>query len=234
MHRLFHNRPLEARGFIRFADRGDRRLLDPHRLLEEWVTHYHTALRTRLNPRRFEGDTDALQRADLNNYDAYWGGEVAADKLTRMLKPALFTIYAREPIARLVAAHRLRARPRGPIEVLDVFWKLPPEPDHPDVAPPPLAYADLLATRDGRGIEAAKIIYDRLIEPAVPSRMLVNSFGLPPGRATRDIDFGVAVESWEQFQALTLTLGSLLLTKLKNALFSRRRRRLVTLYCDEV
>ncbi len=36
--------------------------------------------------------------------------------------------------------------------------------------------------------------------------MLVNAFGLPPGRATRDIDFGVAVENWEQFQALKGTL----------------------------
>jgi predicted nucleotidyltransferase len=32
--------------------------------------------------------------------------------------------------------------------------------------------------------------------------LLVNTFGLPSGRATRDIDFGVAVENWEQFQAL--------------------------------
>ena len=30
------------------------------------------------------------------------------------------------------------------------------------------------------------------------------------------------------------TLGSLLLTKLKNALFARRRRQLFTLYCDEI
>jgi hypothetical protein len=30
------------------------------------------------------------------------------------------------------------------------------------------------------------------------------------------------------------TLGSLLLTKIKNALFSRRRRSLFTLYCDEI
>lgn len=29
--------------------------------------------------------------------------------------------------------------------------------------------------------------------------VLVNAFGLPPGRATRDIDFGIAAESWEQF-----------------------------------
>lgn len=32
--------------------------------------------------------------------------------------------------------------------------------------------------------------------------MLVNVYGLRPGRATRDIDFGIAVESWEQFQGL--------------------------------
>jgi predicted nucleotidyltransferase len=31
---------------------------------------------------------------------------------------------------------------------------------------------------------------------------LVNIFGLPPGRATRDIDFGVAVQNWEQFACL--------------------------------
>ena len=32
--------------------------------------------------------------------------------------------------------------------------------------------------------------------------ILVNVHGLRPGRATRDIDFGIAVESWEQFQLL--------------------------------
>ena len=36
--------------------------------------------------------------------------------------------------------------------------------------------------------------------------MLANVFGLPPGRATRDIDFGLAVESWEQFETLKLRL----------------------------
>jgi predicted nucleotidyltransferase len=32
--------------------------------------------------------------------------------------------------------------------------------------------------------------------------MLVNAYGLPPSRATRDVDIGIAVENWEQFQAL--------------------------------
>jgi hypothetical protein len=32
--------------------------------------------------------------------------------------------------------------------------------------------------------------------------ILVNVHGLLPGRATRDIDFGIAVESWAQFELL--------------------------------
>jgi Uncharacterized protein conserved in bacteria len=157
---------LEARGFIRLAGGGARCLLDPKRLLEEWSTRYHTTLCPKLNPRRFDADTGALAEAGLKQYDAFWGGEVGTDKLTHVLKPATFTIYAREPIAKLVAGLRLRAHPGGRVEIPDVFWDLPPEPDHPAVVLPPLAYADLLATQDGRNIEAARSLYDRLIEPA--------------------------------------------------------------------
>jgi predicted nucleotidyltransferase len=32
--------------------------------------------------------------------------------------------------------------------------------------------------------------------------VLVNVYGLRPGRATRDIDFGIAIENWEQFEVL--------------------------------
>jgi hypothetical protein len=158
---------LEARGLVRLAARGDQRILEPRRLLEEWTTHYHTTLRPKLNPRRFEAGTDFLEKADMAVCDAYWGGEVAADKLTHMLQPATFTIYAHEPIARLVAAQRLRADPRGRVEILDVFWDFAPDPGRPDVAPPVLAYADLLTTQDGRNLEAARLIHERFIEPAL-------------------------------------------------------------------
>jgi hypothetical protein len=155
---------LKERGLLRGTGGAARRILDPRRLLEEWVTHYHTTLRPKLHPRRFEADTDSLEKADLKPYGAYWGGEVAADKLTHALKPATFTIYAREPLAGLVAGERMRARPGGPVEILDVFWNFASEPGRPDVAPPPLAYADLLATRDSRNIEAANLVYERFIE----------------------------------------------------------------------
>lgn len=157
---------LEARGYVRFQKGLDRKLLDPQRMIEEWVTHYPVTLRPKLNPRRFQADPERLSKTDLGQQNAYWGGEPAAEKLTRYLKPAQFTIYAREPIARLVTAVRMRTDVTGNIEVLDAFWNFEADKDFPDVVPPILAYADLLATHDGRNAEAARMIYEQRIAPA--------------------------------------------------------------------
>jgi hypothetical protein len=157
---------LETRGYVRFQKGLDRKLLDPQRMIEEWVTHYPVTLRPKLNPRRFQADAERLHQTDLVQQNAYWGGEPAAEKLTRYIKPAQFTIYAREPIARLVAAARMRADMTGNVEVLDEFWHFEADKDFPDVVPPILAYADLLATHDGRNAEAARMIYEQRIAPA--------------------------------------------------------------------
>jgi hypothetical protein len=157
---------LETRGYVRFRKKLDRKLVDPQRMIEEWVTHYPVTLRPKLNPRLFQADEERLHKTDLAQQNAYWGGEPAAEKLTRYLKPAQFTIYAREPIARLVAAARMRADVNGNVELLDAFWKFEADKDFPDVVPPILAYADLLATPDGRNAEAARMIYEQRIAPA--------------------------------------------------------------------
>ena len=157
---------LEARGYVRFQKGLDRKLLDPQRMIEEWVTHYPVTLRPKLNPRRFQADPERLHQTDLAQQNAYWGGEPAAEKLTRYLKPGQFTIYAREPIARLVAVGRMRADMTGNVELLDTFWNFEADKDFPDVVPPILAYADLLATHDGRNAEAARMIYEQRIAPA--------------------------------------------------------------------
>jgi hypothetical protein len=156
---------LEARRFLRLQTRHDRKLLDPERMLEEWVTHYATTLRPRLNPRRFRADPERLRQIDLRRQKAQWGGEPAAEKLTRYLKPLQFTIYAREPIAKLIAAGRMRAEENGNVEILEKFWNFAHQ-DIPDVVPPVLAYADLMATHDGRNVEAARLIHERRIAPA--------------------------------------------------------------------
>jgi hypothetical protein len=157
---------LEARGYVRLRKGLDRKLADPQRMIEEWVTHYPVTLRPKLNPRRFQADLERLNTIEIAQQNAYWGGEPAAERLTRYLKPAQFTIYAHEPIARLVAAARLRADVAGNVEVLEAFWNFEADQDFPDVVPPILAYADLLATHDGRNAEAARIIYDQRIAPA--------------------------------------------------------------------
>ena len=156
---------LEARGHLRFR-KGLDRILDPRRMIDEWVTHYPITLRPKLNPRRLQADAARLDKIDLAPRNAYWGGEPAAHKLTRHLNPAHFTIYAREPIAGLVVAARMRADVTGNVELLRAFWNFDADKDFPDVVPPTLAYADLLATHDGRNVEAARMIYEERIAPA--------------------------------------------------------------------
>jgi len=150
----------------------NRRLVEPERLLEEWVTNYPIKLRPKLNPQRFRGPEDFWWDRPLTGLHAYWGGEVAAQKLTKYLKPANFTLYL-DPITRratvkqLVTRHRLHADDRGNVEMLDVFWNLPHNPTHPDLVPPILAYADLVATLDPRNLEVAKMIRTQQIDNAL-------------------------------------------------------------------
>ncbi len=157
-------RDLEQRGFIR-AEPHRRIWVDPKRLLEEWVTHYPISLRPKLGSRRFAADGAVLHEVDLSKARAYWGGEAAAEKLTQYLRPIMFTIYTERSINRIVAACRLQAAATGNVEVLDVFWGFDPDPAHADVVHAVLAYADLLATHDGRNIEAAELIYQQRIAP---------------------------------------------------------------------
>jgi hypothetical protein len=143
-----------------------RRFLDPQRLLEEWVALYPTVLRPKLNGRRFRAPLpNWTEGVNLNPYGAFWGGEVAANRLTHYLQPQTATIYAREAPTKLLVDQRMKADVNGDTEVLDIFWN----PDRltriGDVVPPILAYADLMTTTDGRNIEAAKMIYDEHIGP---------------------------------------------------------------------
>ena len=156
---------LQHRGLLQVGPNDTARIGDPRRLLEEWVTRYPTTLRRKLNPRRFEGDLQNLYAADLKPYNAFWEGETATDRLTHMLRPTAFTIYTAGPWAPIAAAHRLRARPDGNVEILEAFWNFTADGIDADLAPPVLVYADLLASNDGRNLEVANLIYDRYIEP---------------------------------------------------------------------
>jgi hypothetical protein len=164
---------LKERGYITGGKKKQaRRLVEPVRLFEEWVINYPIKLKPKLNARRFKADdVDWWRNTPLHDLGAFWGGEVAADRLTHYLKPATCTIYIKPEIAqkvlpRLVADHRLRADPNGNVEILNAFWNLPDDPAHPDIVPPILAYADLVATLDPRNLETAKLLREQFIDHA--------------------------------------------------------------------
>jgi hypothetical protein len=146
-----------------------RKFLDPQRLVQEWAVAYPMVLRPKLNIRKFRAQrADWTQAVNLGRYHAFWGGEVAANRLLHQLAPQTATIYTADTNApkRLITEYRLRADAGGDTEILDAFWNTNYVTTKADVVPPILAYVDLTATTDGRNLEAAKMIYDQFIEPA--------------------------------------------------------------------
>jgi hypothetical protein len=157
---------LRERGLLAGTD--DRRLLDPAALSDEWAINYPLRLLPKLNVQRFAiADPSWWQHAELPAGQAWWGGEVAAAKLTGQLRPAVQTLYV-EPTARpavtmaLAKRHRLRADSAGTLEIIDAFWHLDEARTEKVTAPPLLVYADLQRTREPRNAEAAVLIRNQI------------------------------------------------------------------------
>ena len=164
---------LHRRGYIAGGLRKrNRQLLEPDRLLDEWVTNFPLKLRPKLTPRRFQAaDPGWWEKAQVG-HGAYWGGEVAAAKMTGHLKPATYTVYLRPDadqatIPTLIKEHRLRADAKGNVEFLDAFWNFQMKAEDLDTVPPVLVYADLMATLDARNLNVAKQIRDEYIKRAL-------------------------------------------------------------------
>lgn len=141
---------------------GKRRLLQPERLLQQWVEAYARALRPRLLLGRFHADQlDWHKTIDPGKYGYLLGGEPAAARLTQHLRPGTVTLYGQKVEPRLLLDQRLRLDPQGRVEILRRFWKF----DYDDqlVTPLPLIYADLLAIGDARCLETAKLFYGDII-----------------------------------------------------------------------
>jgi hypothetical protein len=161
---------LEMRGFLGRRGKGTAALERTEELLREWVVEYPAILRPKLNGRRYTGDKNRFLALDLKPLEAYWGGEVAAERLTRYLKAEHLLAYTRGEVKDLLIHGRLRMAADGEIEILDAFWN--PELDlaeHP-LAPPLLVYADLMMTGDTRNLETAKILYEQYLQPAAAAR----------------------------------------------------------------
>ncbi len=154
-------RELKELGFIIEKRRGSRQLHRKKALFERWVAAYPDFFRPKLLLGRFEpAENEWWKNADIVQYGASWGAEVAAWKLTGYLKPQTATIYVKEIPNQLLIDFKLKQDKNGSVEILQKFWDFSTSGD---CVPAILIYADLLATGHSRDIETAQIIYEKKI-----------------------------------------------------------------------
>ena len=143
-----------------------RRLINRKGLLKRWVSAYPEQLRPKLVRGRYQAEPkgDWWQKAQLPA-DAFWSGEVAAQLLTKYLRPQTVTIYSESNLPRLQAQYGLRRDSNGDTELLERFWEFDQweGKDLLKTAPPLLVYADLLSTAVDRNLETAEMIYEQHI-----------------------------------------------------------------------
>ena len=148
--------------------RKTRRLFQTQRLLTQWTDAYARLLRPRTLIGRFYVPTlEGWREWPIKKYKALWGGEPAAALLTEYLRPGELTLYAEKLPGPLVAQQKLLRAPEpghmAAVEIRRRFWNFAGDPAQPDITPPLLVYADLLATGDGRCIETAKMVYEAYV-----------------------------------------------------------------------
>lgn len=138
-----------------------RQLLNKKELLDRWTVSYPDQLRPKLVLGYFKPfNNDWWKQTALKSYQSYWGGEVAAWKLTGYLKPQKATIYVEHLPNQLLIDCKMRKDSSGAVEILRKFWKFA---NKDQITPPLLVYADLLASADARNIEVGKMIYEKEI-----------------------------------------------------------------------
>jgi hypothetical protein len=141
---------------------GRRRLLNGEDLLDQWIEAYARTLRPRLLLGRFRGDMAALHAPT-----APWpegvllGGELAAARLTRHLRPATATFYAEAIDPKVLLKLVLRADAEGNVDFRRRFWNFPGEDAR--LTPTLLVYADLLAIGDARCLETAQLLRGQIL-----------------------------------------------------------------------
>jgi len=152
-----------------------RRFRGTKRLLDEWAQGYARRLRPKTLVATYTTERfDTWKEWPVDPAHVRWGGEPAAALLTNYLRPGVLTLYTDGLPPRLMVDQRLiredRPAAQRYLEVRRPFWGAPLHVQaRPDVVPPVLVYADLLATGDGRCIETAQMLYEDHLAQLLPT-----------------------------------------------------------------
>ena len=130
-------------------------------LINRWVNGYATELRPRLVIGKY-AMKENWQNININRNKTVWGGEPAADILTKYLRPEKFILYTKERNIDLIKNYKIIPKENGELEVLEMFWD---NVKNEITAPPLLIYAELMITGGKRNIETAQLIYNDYIKP---------------------------------------------------------------------
>jgi hypothetical protein len=151
---------LQELGFL--AQVGEkRRLMNVDNLLRQWAEAYIRVLRPKLVLGRYHAQTlEWWNTVNPRVYEYTLGGEAAAGRLTKHLRPGTVTVYGNRIEPRFLVDHKLRKDAAGEVEILKRFWRFA---DAAELAPVPLIYADLIQKNDARCLEAAQILHDKFI-----------------------------------------------------------------------
>jgi len=160
-------RGLNQDGFLLHIAKNEYKIPDKMVLINKWVAAFDLRLKPTLNIGRFRflknEDFNNWKNLPLHNGKTYWGGEPAADLLTKYLRPAELTLYTTETRNELIKNYRLIPDEKGNIKAYQKFWHY--DNDIKDnIVPPLLIYADLINTNDRRCTETAQKIQDEFLQ----------------------------------------------------------------------
>jgi len=168
-----------------------RRVTNYRKLLDRWVEAWPEKLKPKHQLGTFTTDNANWWNAiKIENFQGYWGGEIAGAFYTKHLKPQITTIYIPKKnqaklirTVQLVKADELFPQRENIPHLLTPFWTPETDVDQnnntynmmndynddlrilavPGMANPILTYADLVATGDTRNLETARILYEERI-----------------------------------------------------------------------
>jgi len=156
---------LRDQRFIIPVDKKKIKLIRKRELLDQWITAYGKELKPNTHAGNFvffNRDDERTWRKMKFQENDFWGGEPAADLLTDMLKPQVYTIYTDKTRAELMNQFRLKPDPDGNVEVYKPFWDFKENGNH--LAPALVVYADLIITQDERNTNIAQNIYEKFLQ----------------------------------------------------------------------
>ncbi|OOE36753.1 hypothetical protein BZG05_00295 [Salinivibrio kushneri] len=149
---------LEAEKLVSMG--STRRILDKEALYQIWIEHYRTVLRPKLGGLKLVAPDD-WRDIPLTSKDC-WGGEAAADELTRYLQPYELQLFTFEPLQKKLALLKAKPDASGRLWVVPAFWGK--ALDININAKALLAVAELLASRDSRNKEVAERINEQYLQ----------------------------------------------------------------------